>query len=208
MSLPTKSQRWTLREKPYGEAVLSGPNSTFSLETVDIPALKDGQVLLKTVYLSNDPAQRSWISPLVTPERLYVPPIQVGQSMGAMGICRVLESRSPKIEVGALVTARPGWNEYAVDDAQNVFPLVATPGLSETHFLGALGLPGFTAYYALFQIVKATSQDAIVVSGAAGAVGNVVVQIAKKIIGCRKVCYRVDFMTLADCSGDWYFWNG
>lgn len=63
-----------------------------------------------------------------------------------------------------------------------------------THFLGALGLPGFTAYYALTQIVKATAKDAIVVSGAAGAVGTMVVQIAKKMIGCRKVCSSLLFL--------------
>ncbi|KAJ6011083.1 hypothetical protein N7451_002495 [Penicillium sp. IBT 35674x] len=187
MSVITKTKRWVLREKPYGEPVLGGDNPTFTLETADIPALKEGEVLLKTLYLSNDPAQRSWISPLAEAERLYLPPVQVGETMKSMGIARVMESRSPDLAVGTLVTGGPGWTEYSVDEAKNVSVLDPQPGLPDTHFLGALGLPGFTAYYALTQIVKAKSTDAIVVSGAAGAVGNMVVQIAKKMIGCRKV---------------------
>jgi NADPH-dependent curcumin reductase CurA len=189
MSPPTKSQQWVLREKPYSEPVLGGEKSTFALNTADIPALKDGQVLLKTLYLSNDPAQRAWISPLAQAERLYLPPVQVGEPMKSMGIARVVESQNPNIKSGALVTGNPRWTEYSVDDGTNVSVIDPQPGLPETHFLGALGLPGFTAYYALTQIVKATSKDAIVVSGAAGAVGSMVVQIAKKMIGCRKVCF-------------------
>ncbi|EEU39708.1 uncharacterized protein NECHADRAFT_70580 [Fusarium vanettenii 77-13-4] len=184
---PTQSQTWTLREKPYGEPILHGNNPTFVLKTVKIPPLKDGQVLLKTLYLSNDPAQRSWISPLAQPERLYLPPVQVGESMKSLGIATVVESRSPDIPEGSLVIGSPGWTEYSIDDASNVSVIETQPGLPVTHFLGSLGLPGLTAYYALTQIVKATPSDAIVASGAAGAVGTMVVQIAKKMIGCRKV---------------------
>lgn len=190
MSSPTKSQQWNLREKPYSEPVLGGDKSTFTLNTADVPALQDGQVLLKTLYLSNDPAQRAWISPLAQAERLYLPPVQVGEPMKSMGIARVVESRNPNVKSGALVTGNPGWTEYSIDNGANVSVIDPQPGLSDTHFLGALGLPGFTAYYALTQIVKATSKDAIVVSGAAGAVGSMVVQIAKKMIGCRKVWFR------------------
>ncbi|KAK5800487.1 hypothetical protein VI817_002699 [Penicillium citrinum] len=174
-------------KKPYGSSILDGENPTFTSEIVNIPELGDGQVLLKTVYLSNDPAQRTWISPLANPERLYLPPVQLGETMKAMGISRVVESRSSSIPTGSLVTGLPGWTEYSIDDAKNVYPLNPQPGLPETHFLGSLGLPGLTAYYALYEIVKASSKDAIVVSGAAGAVGSMVVQIAKKMIGCRKV---------------------
>lgn len=188
MSTPTKTNRWILQEKPYGSSILDGENPTFTSEIVNIPELGDGQVLLKTVYLSNDPAQRTWISPLANPERLYLPPVQLGETMKAMGISRVVESRSSSIPTGSLVTGLPGWTEYSIDDAKNVYPLNPQPGLPETHFLGSLGLPGLTAYYALYEIVKASSKDAIVVSGAAGAVGSMVVQIAKKMIGCRKVC--------------------
>ncbi|OJJ50373.1 hypothetical protein ASPZODRAFT_149710 [Penicilliopsis zonata CBS 506.65] len=189
MSSPTKTQRWVLREKPYGTPVLDGKDATFQLEEgVALPALQEGQVLLKTLYLSNDPAQRSWISPLAQAERLYLPPVQVGETMKSMGIAQVVASRCAAVPVGSLVTGNPGWAEYSVDEGEKVAVIEEIPaGLPVTHFLGALGLPGFTAYYALTQIVKATARDAIVVSGAAGAVGTMVVQIAKKMIGCRKV---------------------
>ncbi|KAJ5808134.1 hypothetical protein N7474_009403 [Penicillium riverlandense] len=187
MSLPTQSLQWVLHEKPHGEPALGGDNPTFALNKAKIPALKDGQILLKTLYLSNDPAQRSWISPLAQAERLYLPPVQVGQPMASMGIAEVVDSRSPDVKTGSLVTGMPNWTEYSIDEAKNVDVIEPQAGLPVTHFLGALGLPGFTAYYALTQIVKATAKDAIVVSGAAGAVGNMVVQIAKKMIGCRKV---------------------
>lgn len=187
MSLPTKPKQWVLREKPFGEPILNGDEPTFALKEADMPTLKEGQVLLQTLYLSNDPAQRSWISPLARPERLYLPPVQVGEPMKSMGIAKVVQSRSPDVPEGSLVTGNPGWTEYSVDDAKNVALIHTQDGLPVTHFLGALGLPGFTAYYALMQVVKATPGDAIVVSGAAGAVGTMAVQIAKKMIGCRKV---------------------
>ncbi|KAJ5092851.1 hypothetical protein N7456_008712 [Penicillium angulare] len=187
MSLPTKTQQWILNEKPYAEAVLEGENQTFKLVTTDIPALKDGEVLLKTVYLSNDPAQRGWISPYAIPGRLYMPPVEVGDVMKSMGIFRVVDSRSAAVEVGSLVNAVSGWTEYTVINAKDVVKITPQAGLPETHFLGALGLPGHTAYYGLTQIVKATSEDTVVVSGAAGAVGNIAIQIAKKMIGCKKV---------------------
>lgn len=193
MSLPTETQRWVLREKPYSEPVLTGDKPTFTLDTAKLPPLKDGQVLLKTLYLSNDPAQRSWISPFATEERLYLPPVQVGEPMKSMGIARVVDSRSPELKVGTLVTGNPGWTQFSVDDAKNLDPITPQEGLPETHFLGALGLPGFTAYYALTEIVKATKDDAIVVSGAAGATGSMVVQIAKKMIGCRKVSFIISY---------------
>ncbi|KAJ5096213.1 hypothetical protein NUU61_005569 [Penicillium alfredii] len=187
MEQPTQTQHWVLRKKPYGEPILNGDQSTFALETAEIPALQEGEVLLKTLYLSNDPTQRSWISPLAQAERLYLPPVQEGEPMKSMGISQVVESRSPEVATGSLVLGIPGWTEYSVTEAQNVSVIDSLPELPITHFLGALGLPGFTAYYALTQIVKATQTDAIVISGAAGAVGTMAVQISKKMIGCRKV---------------------
>ncbi|KAI8271022.1 hypothetical protein K4K58_004023 [Colletotrichum sp. SAR11_239] len=187
MSTPRASKQWLLREKPFGEPILDGDKSTFVPSQADIPPLKDGQVLLRTQYLSNDPAQRTWISPLAIPERLYLPPVDVGAVMKSMGIAEVVESRSSDVPVGSLVSGNPGWTEYSIDDAKNVAIIEPQHDLPITHFLGALGLPGHTAYYALTQIVKAKKGEAIVISGAAGAVGTMAVQIAKKMIGCRKV---------------------
>lgn len=187
MDLPTSTRQWVLREKPYGEPVVEGDNSTFAIEETSIPALQDGQVLLKTLYLSNDPTQRSWISPLAQPDRLYLPPVEVGEVMRSIGIAQVVHSRSPDIAAGALVTCFPGWAEYSVKNSSEVYPIDTTVDLPVTHFLGVLGLTGFTAYCALKHVVKAKAEDVIVISGAAGAVGSVAVQMAKKMIGCRKV---------------------
>ncbi|KAJ5239989.1 hypothetical protein N7468_004608 [Penicillium chermesinum] len=186
MSIPTSARQWTLREKPHADPVLEGANPTFTQGTASIPELQDGQVLLKTLYLSNDPAQRTWISRAVQPGRLYVPPVETGEVMRAGGIGQVVNSRHSTLKPGDLVTTTIGWTDYSVHDGDSVSVIDPPAGLAVTHFLGALGLAGFTAWYGLYEVAKVTSKDAIVISGAAGAVGNVAVQIAKKLIGCRK----------------------
>ncbi|KAF6839362.1 quinone oxidoreductase [Colletotrichum plurivorum] len=186
--MPTKAKQWILREKPRGEPVLHGDNPTFQLREVPLPALTKGQLLLRILYFGNDPAQRNFISPAIPPERHYTTPAQVGDVMRATGIAEFLLSESPDVPVGSLVLGETGWADFAVADAAG-FTVVKDleGGLSVTHFLGALGISGFTAYYALTQVVKARREDAVVVSGAAGSVGMMAVQVAKKMIGCRKV---------------------
>ena len=167
---------------------LSGHNATFKLETNDISALKDDQLLVKTLYLSNDPAQRTWIAADIKPERLYVPPVKPGTTMNAGAVAEVIESKSSNFPKGAWVTAYTGWSEYAVVDALACRPADDLPaGLSITHSLGALGLTGLTAYYGTKEVAGTTEADTLVVSGAAGATGSMVVQIAKKLIGCKSV---------------------
>lgn len=107
--------------------------------------------------------------------------------MRARGIGEVVESKSPELSKGALVTANTNWAEYGVFDAKACTPIQKLPGVEITHFLGALGLTGLTAYYGIKVIAKAGPKDTVVVSGAAGATGSMVVQIAKKLIGCKRV---------------------
>ncbi|KAL0259467.1 quinone oxidoreductase [Diplodia seriata] len=188
MSLPTQTRQWVLNRPIVGEPVLDGPDATFSLKTVDLPPVKDGQVLLRTKYVSNDPAQRGWISPHRSPDRLYVPPVQAGETMRAGAIAEVVESKSPSLAKGALVqTYQAGWSEYVVQDAAGLQPLQSIPGVSPTHYLGALGMTGLTAYYGTKIIAAAKPEDVLIVSGAAGATGSMVVQIAKKLVGCKTV---------------------
>lgn len=106
--------------------------------------------------------------------------------MRAYGVASVVESKSSKLPKGSLVTGAVGWSEYTVVNAKDCNPIEKLEGLSETHFLGALGLTGLTAYYGL-QVVNTGAEDAVVVSGAAGATGSMVVQIAKNMLGCKKV---------------------
>ncbi|GME28460.1 alcohol dehydrogenase [Neofusicoccum parvum] len=188
MSTPTTTRQWVLNKQIVGMPVLDGPDATFSLKTADLPPLKDNQVLLRVKFLSNDPAQRGWIAPQSSPDRLYVPPVEAGQTMRASAIAEVVESKAASLAKGTLVqTFSAGWTEYAVADAAGLQVLQDIPGVSPTHYLGALGLTGLTAYYGTKIIAEAKPEDVLVVSGAAGATGSMVVQIAKKLIGCKTV---------------------
>ena len=113
--------------------------------------------------------------------------------MRARCICEVVESAAPADKqdvfgVGKHVLATSGWTEYSVMAARECVPVTPLPnGLSETHYLGGLGLTGLTAYYGLVEVIKAKPSDTVVVSGAAGATGSMAVQIAKRVLGCKRV---------------------
>jgi NADPH-dependent curcumin reductase CurA len=192
-SLPTTTKSWLLRRSPVGNVDVS---QDFILKSDQpLPALEDNQILVKTLYLSNDPAQRGWISDR-DPSRSYTEPIKPGSPMTSIGIGQVISSRSRDHPEGAIVRCLPGWSQYAVIDcgyaiaAQVVTPI---PGLSITQFLGALGFTSLTALYGLETVrcgtdSKLSSNDEIVVvSGAAGATGSMAVQIAKRMLGCKTV---------------------
>jgi NADPH-dependent curcumin reductase CurA len=187
-SLPTQTRQWILINKPTGNPILSGENQTFKLQTTSLPQAQEGQLLVKLLYLSNDPAQRGWISPGTNPDRSYLPPVKLQTPMHARGLAEVLDSKSPNFKKGDIVTASTGWSEYAVMDAKTVQPAPELPaGLSRTHYLGALGGTGLTAYYGIKEVGETKKDDVVVVSGAAGATGGMAVQIAKKIVGAKKV---------------------
>ncbi|KAL8943564.1 MAG: hypothetical protein Q9211_000945 [Gyalolechia sp. 1 TL-2023] len=187
MSLPTTTRQWILTNKPTDLPVLSGSSPTFTLRTHSLPSLEPNQVLLKTLFLSNDPAQRGRISANVDPGRLYAPPVSVGSLMYAQCLCEVLKSTSDGFMEGDRVVAGLGWTEYGILDAGACQKIPAIEGVGITQFLGALGMTGLTAFYGLIEIARAGKDDAVVVSGAAGATGSMVVQIAKNLVGCKKV---------------------
>lgn len=188
MSLPTKTSQWVLAKKPTKFPILSGPDATWTLKRdVPLPQLQEEQVLVETLYISNDPAQRTWISDL-DPARLYTDPVNVGDVMRvARQTCKVLDSKADNVKTGSLVNASLGWTQYAVVEAKLVLPIKEIPGLSITHYLGAFGGVGLTAWHGLTEVAHATKDDAVVVSGAAGGTGSMVVRIAKHMIGCKKV---------------------
>jgi NADPH-dependent curcumin reductase CurA len=117
-----KARQWLLNKKPENMPELDGDNATFKLTTVDLPDPKDDEVLVKLTYLSNDPAQRGWISPYVKADRLYIPPIKEGTPMGARGIAEVIESKSSSFKKGDMVIASTGWTEYSVIPAKQLQP--------------------------------------------------------------------------------------
>ncbi|KAI5370488.1 Putative GroES-like superfamily, alcohol dehydrogenase-like, NAD(P)-binding domain superfamily [Septoria linicola] len=184
-----KTRQWQLAHKPRDHPKLDGPEQTFKLvEGVELPELQDGDLLVKTTYLSNDPAQRGWIDPDIPEERLYVPPVKLGSPMQARGLAEVIESKSQKFQKGDVVIASTGWSEYAVVKEAQTQPAPDLPkGQSKTAYLGALGLTGLTAYFGLTGVGNTTKDDVVVISGAAGATGSMAVQIAKKILGAKKV---------------------
>jgi NADPH-dependent curcumin reductase CurA len=146
-----------------------------------VSELADGQVLVKTAYISLDPAMRGWMSE----GRSYIPPVEIGEVMRAGTVGTVVESKGQKLAVGDHVSGWLGVQEYAVCEENEVFKVV--PGeIGLPTYLGALGMPGVTAYFGLLDVGAPKEGETVVVSGAAGAVGSVVGQIAK-IKGCRVV---------------------
>jgi len=187
MTTPTETRQWILANKPTDLPQLSGPNQTFELKTNPLPSLQDEQILVKSLYISNDPAQRGWITKGIDPERLYVPPVPQGGVMRARSVAEVMESTASKYKKGDKVLASMGWAEYAVQNAKECQAIDTSMGISPTHYLGAFGLTGLTAYYGTKIIARAGPEDTVVVSGAAGATGSMVVQIAKHMLGCKRV---------------------
>lgn len=147
----------------------------------ETPELAENQVLIQTQYLSIDPAMRGWMNE----GKSYIRPVKIGEVMRALGAGMVVESKNADFEVGDFVTAGTGVQEYAVlegKDAVKVDPnFIPLPA-----YLGTLGMSGLTGYFGLLDTGQPKEGETVVVSGAAGAVGSVVGQIAK-IKGCRVV---------------------
>ncbi|UYM03595.1 NADP-dependent oxidoreductase [Solicola gregarius] len=175
--MSTKSTQIRLAARPVGEP----QDSDFEFVTTELPALGDGQVLLRTVYLSLDPYMRGRMSAA----KSYAKPVEVGDVMVGATVCEVVESRSPKRGVGDLVLAYTGWQTYAVAEAHHTRRL--DPGAAPiSTALGVLGMPGFTAYAGLLEIGRPQPGETVVVAAASGPVGSAVGQIAK-VKGARAV---------------------
>lgn len=153
----------------------------FQFVEEEVPVPKDGEILIKTLYLSVDPYMRGRMSDA----KSYVAPFPVGEVLTGGVVGQVVESHNENFRVGELVTAELGWARYSVSDGQKVRKIDPTAGPITTA-LGVLGMPGLTAYFGLLDIGKPQPGETVVVSGAAGAVGSVAGQIAK-IKGCRVV---------------------
>jgi NADPH-dependent curcumin reductase CurA len=141
----------------------------------------EGEVLVKVLYLSLDPAMRGWMNE----GKSYIEPVGIGDVMRALGIGKVIASQDPKLPVGTCVSGALGVQEYATLKARNLFavdPLLAPLPT----YLGVLGMPGMTGYFGLLEVGQPQPGETVVVSGAAGAVGIVVGQVAK-LKGCRVV---------------------
>ncbi|GAB3206722.1 NADP-dependent oxidoreductase [Nocardia tengchongensis] len=200
----TKTQQVRLARRPLGL-----PDAeTWDLTTEELPALEDGQLLVQVHFISLDPAMRGWLNDV----RSYLPPVGLGEVMRSLDIATVIESRHPDFAVGDAVSGVFGVTEYAISDGRGVqqVDLDVAPGPT---WLGALGMPGMTAYFGLLEVGKLKAGETVVVSAAAGAVGSVVGQIAKAkgatVIGiaggarkCRMLTEELGFDAAIDYRGE------
>jgi hypothetical protein len=156
-------------------------DSDFKLVQTPVPQPGPGQYLARTLWLSVDPYQRGRMNDV----KSYAPPVPLNGVMEGGTVSRVLQSNHPKFKVGDIVEGRLGWQDYAVTDGRGTRAI--DPALAPiSTALGVLGMPGLTAYFGLLEICHPKAGETVVVSGAAGAVGSLVGQIAK-IVGCRAV---------------------
>lgn len=175
--MPTQNRQIRLGARPIG---LPQPDD-WQHTTEDAPVPGDGEFLVRTEYISLDPAMRGWMNDA----RSYIRPVRIGEVMRAAALGRVVASNHAGFAVGDHVTGTFGAQEYAVSDGRGVIRADPARAALPT-YLGVLGLTGLTAYFGLLDVGKPREGDTVVVSGAAGAVGSVVGQIAKHL-GCRVV---------------------
>ena len=177
--MPTNKQIH-LDNRPLGEAAASN----FKLAVSDTPALQDGQVLVRHQFLSLDPYMRGRMND----GKSYAQPQALGQTMIGGTAGEVIESRNVKFSVGDKVVGMGGWQEYSVVDADQVGALrkVDTSHVPLSAYLGAVGMPGVTAWYGLVKIIAPKVGETMVVSAATGAVGSAFAALSKAR-GCRTV---------------------
>ncbi len=188
----TNNRQFLLARRPEGAV----QRSDFNFVTTPLRALEDGEILVQVSHISLDPAMRGWMN---ASTESYMPPVGLGDVMRAIAVGRIVESRNPGFAAGEHVTGLLGVQEYAIHNGMGLSKV--DPSLAPLPlFLGALGMPGLTAYFGLLDVGQPKEGDTVVVSGAAGAVGALVGQIAKlkgaRVIGIAggpdKVRYLVE----------------
>lgn len=196
----TLNQRIVLVSRPVGAPT----PENFRLEREALPDLVEGQVLLKTLYLSLDPYMRGRMSDAPS----YAAPVAIGEVMTGGAVSRVERSLNPKFHEGDLVVGATGWQSHSISDGRALIPVPS--GLpSPSMALGVLGMPGMTAYMGLMDIGQPKEGETLVVAAASGAVGSVVGQVARikglKVVGvaggadkCRYVVDELGFDACID----------
>ena len=179
-----------LRNRPFGEP----DDKTWELVKSEIPEIGDGEFLMKNEFISLDPAMRGWMNDA----KSYIPPVQIGEVMRALTVGEVMESQNEKFKKGDKVCGTGGVQEYTVTDGKGFYKVDPTLVPLET-YTGTIGMPGLTAYFGLLDVGQCKEGEVVLVSGAAGAVGSVVGQIAKiknctvvGIAGGREKCKYIE----------------
>lgn len=172
-----KATRIRLAARPVGEP----KDSDLDVVTVELPALSEGELLLRVIYLSLDPYMRGRMSAA----KSYAAAVEIGEVMVGGTVCEVIESRNPRFAAGEFVLSYSGWQSHAISDGRGLRKL--DPGQAPiSTAVGVLGMPGFTAYAGLLHIGKPKPGETVVVAAATGPVGSAVGQIAK-LRGARAV---------------------
>ncbi|WP_154124344.1 NADP-dependent oxidoreductase [Grimontia hollisae] len=177
MSASLENNRIVLASRPVGAPV----TDNFRLEVQPVPDLKNGEVLLRTIFLSLDPYMRGRMSDA----KSYADPVDVNDIMVGSTVCQVEASTHPDFEKGEWVLAYTGWQSYAVSNGDGLLKLGKNPE-NPSYALGVLGMPGFTAYMGLLDIGQPKEGETLVVAAATGPVGATVGQIGK-LKGCKVV---------------------
>jgi NADPH-dependent curcumin reductase CurA len=173
-----KNRQWILSARPAGK--LTGDE--FRWNEAPIPRPFDGQVLVRNLWLSIDPAQRIWMV-----RDSYKPAVPLGDAMQSFAVGQVIESRHPDFKPGDIVRGDFSWQDYVVTDGEGFGGMQkVAPGTPPNLALGLFGVNGLTSYFGIIEIGKIKAGETVVVSGAAGATGSVAGQIAK-IKGCRVI---------------------
>ncbi len=176
--MPQTNRQWILKGRPDG---MVDP-SLFELREVPIPPLENGQVRAKTLFLSFDPTQRMWMS-----KDTYMPIVPLGQPMRAVLTAQVIESKHRNYKPGDMVNGIAAWEEFvSFSPDKEETPPSKLPGHLDPALTLALAGTGLTAYFGLLEVGKPKAGDTVLVSGAAGATGSIVGQIAK-LKGCRVI---------------------
>ncbi len=156
--------------------------STWTLESNPIPEPAAGEIVIENHYISLDPAMRGWMND----SKSYIPPVQIGEVMRAGTVGKVIKANNhPRFKEGDFLSGWGGVQQYSLTDGKNYYPV--DPNVAPLPmYIGTLGMPGMTAYFGILEVGKIKEGDVVLVSGAAGAVGSIVGQIAK-IKGCKVI---------------------
>lgn len=174
----TERNVWRLAKRPVGD--IAEGDLAYGREAV--PALADGQFLLRVHYLSLDPTNRIWMSDM----EQYMPPVAIGDPMRGGVVGRVVASRKDGVSAGMLMAGLGEWADHMVTDGAGMVPFPELPGISMATAFGTFALVGPTAYFGLLEIGQPKPGETLVVSAAAGGVGQIVGQIGK-LKGCRVI---------------------
>ena len=173
------NRQWLLAARPHGMV----KESDFRWNEATVPTPGEGEVLVRVLYLSFDPAMRGWMEDRPS----YIPPVALGEPMRAGAVGRVVASRHPGFAAGDLVQGLFGWQDYALANGALLGPGSKVPaGTPPTWPLGVLGITGLTAYFGMLDLGRPKAGETVVVSGAAGATGSIAGQVAK-LQGARVV---------------------